>query len=360
MISIIDKGIKRREQYKTGERAKFWRKVYHYCKPLKVLALTFYILVSQLEQPAFCVHLLQAGTEDFNPATCNNSAGDYTNFNWPKLRPGVTRPLEMFALAVMLFLQWAHFQYREFDRGSLWAWRGQIALTIASYCSMVLNLVLEQMQQTRAFPWGCAFARPFILLAQFRTLRQYMVRYVKVMFDSMPMGIFIFGYVIYYSWMGQKLFAGTLQGVLYMEDFGDSFFNMFVLMTTSNYPDIMLPAYGENRLYFVFFGSYLLIGLFLIMNLLLAIVYSNFKARFEEHVESREKSRALFLSKRFFEIIEEGNEYLRSNGRQDEIDPNRDYLTKCEMYKFFMTIHSIVERNEQDVFDQNDTRVINR
>ena len=67
-----------------------------------------------------------------------------------------------------------------------------------------------------------------------------------------------------------------------MKNFGDSFFNMFVLMTTSNYPDIMLPAYGENRLYFIFFGSYLIIGLFLIMNLLLAIVYSNFKARFEE------------------------------------------------------------------------------
>ena len=30
-------------------------------------------------------------------------------------------------------------------------------------------------------------------------------------------------------------------------------FNMFVLMTTSNYPDVMLPAYQMSRFYFIFF-----------------------------------------------------------------------------------------------------------
>jgi len=56
---------------------------------------------------------------------------------------------------------------------------------------------------------------------------------------------------------------------------------MLVLMTTSNFPDVMLPAYQISRLNALFFIIYLLLGLFLMMNLLLAIFYSNFKLRFE-------------------------------------------------------------------------------
>ena len=56
---------------------------------------------------------------------------------------------------------------------------------------------------------------------------------------------------------------------------------MLVLLTTSNFPDIMLPAYEKNKLSAIFFVSFLVLGLFFLMNLLLAIFYSNFKDRFE-------------------------------------------------------------------------------
>jgi len=61
---------------------------------------------------------------------------------------------------------------------------------------------------------------------------------------------------------------------------------MLVLMTTSNYPDVMLPAYMKTRVACIFFISYLVVGLFLMMNLLLAIFYSNFKMRFERKIEN--------------------------------------------------------------------------
>lgn len=132
-----------------------------------------------------------------------------------------------------------------------------------------------------SYPWLAAAIRPFIVMTLFKTLRQYLFQYLATLYDSMAMVIFIIVYVLYFSWIGQKIFTGTLQGTLYMKSFWDSAYNMFVLMTTSNYPDVMLPAYQMSRMYFIFFGTYLLLGLFLIMNLLLAIIYSNFKARFE-------------------------------------------------------------------------------
>ena len=60
---------------------------------------------------------------------------------------------------------------------------------------------------------------------------------------------------------------------------------MIILLTTANYPDIMLPSYEVNHSYFLFFFVYLVIGLFLILNLLLAIFYSNFKYRFNMAIE---------------------------------------------------------------------------
>ena len=76
-----------------------------------------------------------------------------------------------------------------------------------------------------------------------RLIREYCSRYVLVMKDTFPMMAFIVIYILYFSWMGERMFSGTLEGVQYFSSFGDSVFNMFVLLSTSNFPDVMLPAY---------------------------------------------------------------------------------------------------------------------
>lgn len=65
----------------------------------------------------------------------------------------------------------------------------------------------------KSYPWGAAYSRPLILVVLFRTLRQYCFRYMKVIYDSLPMVMVLYGYVIYYAWFGQKLYEGTLQGI---------------------------------------------------------------------------------------------------------------------------------------------------
>jgi two pore calcium channel protein 1 len=126
--------------------------------------------------------------------------------------------------------------------------------------------------------------RPLYLIVSIRLLREYVKRYLQVIQDSLPMVIFTVVYILYFAWMGQRLFSGTLEGVQFFDSFGNSFFNMLVLMTTSNFPDIMLPAYQRNRIACLYFIIYLILGLYLMMNLLLAIFYSNFKFRFEQNI----------------------------------------------------------------------------
>ena len=45
---------------------------------------------------------------------------------------------------------------------------------------------------------------------------------------------------------------------------------MHIYLTTANSPDVMIPAFSESFLSFLFFGSFLTIGLWFLMPLLLA------------------------------------------------------------------------------------------
>ena len=158
-----------------------------------------------------------------------------------------------------------------------------------------------------------------------------------IVFYLIKMVIFIMIYILYFAWMGQRLFSGTLEGVQYFGQIGDSFFNMLVLMTTSNFPDIMLPAYQRSRLNAIYFLVYLILGLFLMMNLLLAIFYSNFKTRFAEKIDKSEKKRSLYLYEQF-----------------TKIGGNKDYLTEFETYKLFVVIHCLITQTNYDILDDTD------
>lgn len=108
--------------------------------------------------------MAQENKEGFIPEKCNNAQNDYANFDWPKFAPIVTRPLEICCLLIMWLIQWIHFQYRKFDTGSRRAWVMQRILSVWSIGSIILNAFLYLYTDYKAYPWGCAFCRPFILV----------------------------------------------------------------------------------------------------------------------------------------------------------------------------------------------------
>lgn len=66
---------------------------------------------------------------------------------------------------------------------------------------------------------------------------------------------------------------------------------MLVLLTTANYPDVMLPSYSQNRWCCWFFIVYIVLGVFYLMNLLLAIFYNNYRTRVEKRLEKQGETR---------------------------------------------------------------------
>uniref|UniRef100_A0AAY4EUU8 Voltage-dependent calcium channel protein TPC1 n=1 Tax=Denticeps clupeoides TaxID=299321 RepID=A0AAY4EUU8_9TELE len=80
--------------------------------------------------------------------------------------------------------------------------------------------------------------------------------------------------------------------IFYFNTLENSIVSLFVLLTTANFPDVMMPAYSRNRWSCVFFIIYLSIELYFIMNLLLAVVFDTFNG-----VEKM-KFKSLLLHKR--------------------------------------------------------------
>ncbi|CAH8673823.1 unnamed protein product [Schistosoma rodhaini] len=58
--------------------------------------------------------------------------------------------------------------------------------------------------------------------------------------------------------------------------FTDTLFSLLVLLTTTNHPDILIPPYNGNRGTAIFSIVYLGVGLYVLLNILTAAVYSQF------------------------------------------------------------------------------------
>jgi hypothetical protein len=59
--------------------------------------------------------------------------------------------------------------------------------------------------------------------------------------------------------------------------FTQGFYRMFVLMTSVNNPDVWLPLYNDNRLYFLLFSIYATFAIFIMLNVLLARIFRHYK-----------------------------------------------------------------------------------
>uniref|UniRef100_A0A8B9K631 Two pore segment channel 1 n=1 Tax=Astyanax mexicanus TaxID=7994 RepID=A0A8B9K631_ASTMX len=139
-------------------------------------------------------------------------------------------------------------------------------------------------------------------------------RNLRQIFQSLPPFIdillLLLFFMIIFAILGFCLFS-TNPADHYFNTLENSIVSLFVLLTTANFPDVMMPAYSRNRWSCVFFIVYLSIELYFIMNLLLAVVFDTFNG-----VE-RVKFKSLLLHKR--SAIEHAFQLLVSRQRPDGV-----------------------------------------
>ncbi|XP_048369963.1 two pore channel protein 1 isoform X2 [Sphaerodactylus townsendi] len=104
-------------------------------------------------------------------------------------------------------------------------------------------------------------------------------RNLRQIFQSLPPFIdillLLLFFMVIFAILGFYLFSPNKSDP-YFNTLENSLVNLFVLLTTANFPDVMMPSYSRNPWSCVFFIVYLSIELYFIMNLLLAVVFDTF------------------------------------------------------------------------------------
>ncbi|CAG0898674.1 unnamed protein product, partial [Darwinula stevensoni] len=122
-----------------------------------------------------------------------------------------------------------------------------------------------------------------------RNIRQTLPDVLNVLF------LFFFS-IAAFALMAYKLFAERglkyPNGDPYFPDYGESIWELYVLVTTANNPDVMLPVYEQNAWFAIFFAGFLIVCLYILANVFLAVVYNNFRQHLKEEVRS-----AVFLKR---------------------------------------------------------------
>ena len=131
------------------------------------------------------------------------------------------------------------------------------------------------------FPTGVNFCRPIIILLFFSGLRKSITNILYSLYDSLVILISISAYIVIYCMVGYSFFRSGNQGLTVFTSMNATMYQMFILITTANFPDVMLPAYDVNFWNCLYFVLFLILGLYLFMNLLLANVFSVYRRRLE-------------------------------------------------------------------------------
>ena len=124
-------------------------------------------------------------------------------------------------------------------------------------------------------------------------------------------------YFVVFVIIGFILFANSTVSESFVT-INESMYTVYILFTVSNYPDVAMPFFEEYRMYMLYFWSYLLIGIFLLSNLLLAQIFLNYKKLLTKNVTTYES----LVKDHFRQLFDGIREYSKSPSTESSNLPN--------------------------------------
>ena len=179
------------------------------------------------------------------------------------------------------------------QRGDFWSDVKNCAI-IASIFIMFVDMMVwlgYKIAEDREVIRVSRILRPLLIInfSDNRNLRKLLRNIKKTVVDVLSVLVLIFLFIAIFAMMATKFFERRSlldpHGDPYLDNFLDSYWNLYVLMTTANSPDVSLPAFRSEQAFFVFFMPFSVITTFVLMNILLAVVYKHYKMHLLEEIK---------------------------------------------------------------------------
>ena len=114
--------------------------------------------------------------------------------------------------------------------------------------------------------------------------------------------IVLFAFLFFASWVSILVFTGNKpgsQGAVYFTSLFETMWQLFICLTTANYPDVMMPGYTASRLSFGLFGFFVIIATFFLLNVVITVVCNAYNAVVEQEAQERHEFHQARLVKAF-------------------------------------------------------------
>jgi hypothetical protein len=135
------------------------------------------------------------------------------------------------------------------------------------FMDIVMGLILNY------YPMLNFILRGFIIIFLIRSLRQAWLNIFYVIWRTKSVFFILFFNMCVFALIGHLIFSEVEE----FDTFFSSLDSMFILLTTCNFPDVMLSTFQISKLFsLIFFTAYLLFNFLVMLSLLKALYYSNY------------------------------------------------------------------------------------
>lgn len=220
---------------------------------------------------------------------------------------------------ITLLLLLAHILFPISYEGSHLYWKKllnklQVILLIVLAVDIVIYGLYLSPLAFNSLPFRLApYIRVFFFILYIRELRGSVIVLAGMLPTYINVWALTLVFLLFSSWIAYVMFEDTKQGAEVFTSFGTTLYQMFILFTTSNNPDVWIPAYKASRWYSMFFVLYILLGVYFVTNLILAVVYDSFKSELAKQVSEMDKMRKNILLKAFRLMDRYNLEYLKKD-----------------------------------------------
>ncbi|KAK2520248.1 hypothetical protein Q9233_011588 [Columba guinea] len=237
----------------------------------------------------------------------------------------VTSVLEVLCLLVF-FGRLTHFA-KVTHRSVFWKDTKNICIMVAILLSLTDLAIygVLRIYDVRSIRWS-RIVRPIFLInfAESRQIR----RAFRSIRNTLPEITYVFLLFMFsllmFSLMALKLFGErnlqTAEGLPYFRNYLEIVFDLYVLVTTANSPDVMMPAFDFSSWYALFFIAFVIVNTYIFMSLFLAVVYNNYK----KHLKNEIRELAYMKRRKMLEAFnllkeEEGAQFVVREARWKQL-----------------------------------------
>jgi hypothetical protein len=181
----------------------------------------------------------------------------------------------------------AAMQYRAYGSGWMGFWRSPwrtAKVFVLAVCFIDVIISAARNLDTPGVHLSQLF-RVFFVLEQSGRMRQLCSCIVKSLPAIISIMFLCFVHIFVFGVIG-FLFVGPLEepdplhledAKLYFDTLGKSFLSCFVLLTSENFPEVMLPSYRKSWWVSLYFIAFVIIGLYMLLQLTTAVVFHSFQ-----------------------------------------------------------------------------------